>query len=76
MKDILSSISKLFKVKSLITLIMTGMFAFALGHGIVNGEQFIAIYTVVIGFYFGIQTMKDSKKEIKQKTDYTDYEEE
>lgn len=60
-------LAKLIDVKSIVTLVMTIVFAVMAAIGIVNAEQFIAIYTVVIGFYFGTQYQKgvQSKEESK-----------
>lgn len=51
-------LAKLIDVKSIITLVMTIVFAVMASIGVINAEQFIAIYTVVIGFYFGTQYQK------------------
>lgn len=51
-------LAKLIDVKSIITLVMTIVFAVMAAIGVINAEQFIAIYTVVIGFYFGTQYQK------------------
>ena len=53
-------IAKLIDVKSLVTLFMTSVFCILTLKGIVSGEQFITVFTVVISFYFGIQTAKKS----------------
>ena len=51
-------LSKLVDVKSIATLALTGVFAFLAATGKVTSDQFLTIYTVVIGFYFGIQYEK------------------
>ena len=53
-------IAKLIDVKSLVTLLMTSVFCILTLKGIVSGEQFITVFTVVISFYFGVQTAKKS----------------
>lgn len=53
-------LSKLINVKSLVTLILTIVFSFLAIKGTINAEQFISIFTVIIAFYFGTQTSKDS----------------
>ena len=64
MKD---KLTKLIDVKSIVTIILTVVFAVLSATGKVSPEQFITIFTVVIGFYFGTQYQKkveeDSKKE-------------
>lgn len=48
----------LLTVKSLVTLALTAAFIVLLMLGKVT-QEFITIYTVVIGFYFGTQKAKD-----------------
>ena len=48
-------------VKSLVTLSLTGAFVAMTIRGTLP-EGFMTIYTVVIGFYFGIQSTKDTKE--------------
>ena len=50
-------LARLIDVKSLVTLVLTGVFAALSVRGLVPTE-FITIYTVIIGFYFGTQTAK------------------
>lgn len=47
-------------IKSLVTLAMTAVFAVLALRGDIRGEQFITIFTVIIGFYFGTQATKES----------------
>lgn len=55
MKD---KIAKLIDVKSIVTIILTGMFAYLAVVGKVSADQVITIYTMIISFYFGIQSTK------------------
>ena len=55
----------LLTVKSLVTLTLTLVFSFLAVTGKISGEQFLTIFTVVIGFYFGTQKLKDYEKEDK-----------
>lgn len=50
-------IAKLIDVKSLITLSLTIVFAYLAIIGNVSPE-FLTIYTMIIGFYFGTQSKK------------------
>lgn len=52
---------KLLKVKSLITIILTAVFAYLSIVGTIKGEQFLVIFTTVIAFYFGTQTKKKNE---------------
>lgn len=51
-------LDKLLTVKSIVTLILTVIFAFLSITGKISGEQFLTIFTVIIGFYFGTQHEK------------------
>lgn len=56
----LDAITKLVKVKTLVTLILTGVFAYLCCVGKIDSREFITVFTVVISFYFGTQHEKDS----------------
>ena len=55
-------IMKLLTVKSIVTLILTILFAFLAIKGTITGEQVLVIYTTIIAFYFGTQATKEDKK--------------
>lgn len=55
MKEILC---KLLTVKSIVTITLTAVFSALSLRGIINGEQFLVIFTTVIAFYFGTQAEK------------------
>lgn len=54
-------ISKLIDVKSIMTLALTGGFIGLTCAGEITGEQFLTIFTMIVGFYFGTQSQKTSK---------------
>lgn len=56
----LKNIAKLIDVKSLVTLILTVVFAVLSLKGMISPEQFLTVFTTVIAFYFGIQSLKAS----------------
>ena len=59
MKDTLNKIvSSLLTVKSIVTIILTIIFSYLSCAGVISGEQFLTIFTVVISFYFGTQFQK------------------
>lgn len=60
MDYILRRIAALLSVKSIVTIAMTGVFCYLAIAQIISGEQFIAIFTTVVAFYFGTQTQKIS----------------
>ena len=55
MEELTKRVSNLLTVKSLVTLILTAVFAFLTCTGGVSAEQFLTVFTVVIAFYFGTQ---------------------
>lgn len=52
---------RLLSVKSIVTLILTAVFAYMTCSGGVSAEQFLTVFTVVIAFYFGTQSAKNDK---------------
>ena len=58
MEELTRRLSNLLTVKSLVTLILTAVFAFLTCTGGVTAEQFLTVFTVVIAFYFGTQAEK------------------
>ena len=57
----------LLKVKSIITIITTLLFAFLLITKDTIPQEFVVIYTSIISFYFGIQTTKNEQQNNEQK---------
>lgn len=51
-------IAKLIDVKSIVTLVLTAVFAALSVSGRLSAEQFLTIFTTVVAFYFGTQTRK------------------
>ena len=51
-------ISRLLTVKSLVTLILTAVFAVLAFRGEIQ-QDFMTIYAVIISFYFGTQSQED-----------------
>lgn len=51
-------IDRLVSIKSIVTLTLTIVFAYLSIVGVVSGENFLTIFTVIIGFYFGTQAEK------------------
>lgn len=65
MQDIYKRLSNLLTIKSLVTLILTGVFAYLTCAGQVDGDQFLTVFTVVVAFYFGTQAEKASQQSQK-----------
>lgn len=53
-------IAKLIDVKSIMTLLLTIVFCVLALIGVISGQEFVTIFTVVVGFYFGTQSQKKS----------------
>ena len=48
-------LTKLLTVKSIVTIILTAVFAYLSVIGMVGIDQFLTVFTVIIAFYFGTQ---------------------
>ena len=57
METIIKRLSNLLSVKSLVTLVLTGVFAFMACTNQIS-QDFMTIYAVIIAFYFGTQSLK------------------
>ena len=59
MEDLKKRLSNLLAVKSIVTVILTAVFADLSMAGRVTTDQFLTVFTVVIAFYFGTQTQRE-----------------
>lgn len=48
-------LNKLLTVKSIMTLLITAVFCYLAAVGRIVPDQFIVIFTTIVGFYFGTQ---------------------
>ena len=55
-------LSKLFTVKSLVTIALTGVFCYLSVVKVIPHETFMTVFSVVIAFYFGTQYEKNEPK--------------
>ena len=55
-----AKLAKLIDVKSIMTLLLTLVFCIMALCGVISGQEFVTIFTVIVGFYFGTQTQKNS----------------
>lgn len=60
--NLFTRIANLITIKSIVTIIMTIVFAILSLRGVVSPEVFISVFTVIIGFYFGTQKVDDTSK--------------
>lgn len=61
-EQITATVTNLFKIKSLVTIILTIVFAVLSIKGVVGAEQFLTVFSVVIAFYFGMQTQRSANE--------------
>ena len=57
MKD---KLAKLINVKSIVTIILCGVFSYLSIVGKIMPDQFMTVFTVIIAFYFGTQFEKQN----------------
>ena len=58
MEQLYKRLGNLLTIKSMVTLILTVVFAWLTCSGGVSADQFLTVFTVVIAFYFGTQAEK------------------
>ena len=56
-----NKIANLIEVKKLIALLLTFTFIFLAVIRVIDGQQFMSIFTLIIGFYFGQSTVAQSQ---------------
>lgn len=66
MEQLYKRLSNLLTIKSLVTLILTAVFAYLTCQGGITGDQFLTVFTVVVAFYFGTQAEKAASGSNKQ----------
>lgn len=64
MDQIIKRIANLLSVKSIVTIVLTTVFAFLATKGQVSTDQFLTVFTVVIAFYFGTQAERKSNESV------------
>lgn len=57
MNNMIKRLSNLLSVKSIVTLVLTAVFAYMAVTGTIS-QDFMTIYAVIIAFYFGTQSQK------------------
>ena len=58
MNKVIEKLAKLIDVKSIVTIVLTIVFATLALTGKITGQDFLTVFSVVIAFYFGTQTKK------------------
>ena len=54
-----AKLAKLIDVKSIMTLALTGGFVALTCTGEISGQEYLTIFTMIVGFYFGTQSQKN-----------------
>jgi hypothetical protein len=67
MSNIIKRIGILLTVKSIVTIMLAVVFSILALNGVISSEQYMTIFSVVIGFYFGTQYDKKNLDEIENK---------
>ena len=62
MENLKKRLANLLTVKSIVTVALTAVFSVLALRGTISGTEFLTIFTVVIGFYFGTQRAKEDMK--------------
>lgn len=52
-------LNKLLTVKSIMTVLLTVVFCVLALTGVITGEQFLTLFTMIVSFYFGTQAKKE-----------------
>ena len=60
--DLKKRFANLLTVKSIVTVALTAVFSVLALRGTISGTEFLTIFTVVVGFYFGTQRVSEDKK--------------
>ena len=55
-------LAKLIDVKSIMTLLLTAGFVGLTCIGEISGQEYLTIFTMIVGFYFGTQAEKSRQK--------------
>ena len=62
MENLKKRLANLLTVKSIVTVALTAVFSVLALRGTISGSEFLTIFTVVIGFYFGTQRVSEDSK--------------
>ena len=57
-----AKLAKLIDVKSIMTLLLTLVFCVMALTSVIDGREFMAVFTMIVGFYFGTQKQKTEEK--------------
>ena len=57
-ENIFKRLAALLSVKSIVTIVLTSVFAYLSIVGTISGTDFLTIFLMVVSFYFGTQSQK------------------
>ena len=58
-------VDRLVSIKSIVTLALTAVFSYLSIKGVISGDNFLSVFLIIIGFYFGSQVEKKKSEEIR-----------
>ncbi len=58
METLIKRLAGLVTVKSIVTLLMSAGFTVLSFRGVISGQEFLTVFSVVIAFYFGTQSQR------------------
>ena len=61
MKMFVEKVIKLLEVKKIIAICLTIVFCYLSMVKLISAEQFLSVFLIIIGFYYGQSTMKSNK---------------
>ena len=61
----LTRLNNLLCVKSIVTIVLTAVFAYLSITGKISGHDFLTVFSVVIAFYFGTQSQRLNEKNLE-----------
>ena len=63
-KNLKTALIDLLKVKSIVTIVLTAVFAYLSIIGKIDTQNFMAVFMMIIGFYFGTQLEKKKNETV------------
>lgn len=67
--QVVEKVAKLIDVKSGVTLLLAAVFSILSLREVLTGEQFLTIFTVIISFYYGTQSVKKGSGDNESKNE-------
>lgn len=59
-------LSNFFQIKKIIALLTTLVFCYLAINGNISSTEFLSVFTLIIGFYFGQSSARQATKEAKE----------